>query len=210
MALINYWSDINIVCDRDMHLNAMAVRGVVEALSLRPHLYILNEEELVEQFFTGQFPPAAMTILCCHGTVVEGKGRILRQRTIGLEPGSKTKWVEKVIDISPEDIKKHRNIGAGVLVTMACGGATPELAEAFLAGGYSAYIAGTTGVAVSSSILFISGLLCHLMAHERDLDHDDEEPITYTLSEACERARGFEEYKCGTKVFKLFEKDTGI
>jgi hypothetical protein len=166
----------------------------------------LNEEELVEQFFTGQFPPAAMTILCCHGTEVEGKGRILRQRTIMLEPGSKTNWVEKIIDVGPEDIRKHDNIGSGVLVTMACGAATSELAEAFLDGGYSAYIAGTTGIAVSSAILFISGLLCHLTAHERDLEHDDDEPITCTLSEACERARSFEEYKYGTKAFKLFEK----
>jgi hypothetical protein len=36
MALINYWSDINIICDRDMHLNALAVRGVVEAFGHTP------------------------------------------------------------------------------------------------------------------------------------------------------------------------------
>ena len=178
---------------------ATAIRGMLEFYGLNVFLVWLNEKQNVIDFLAGRAPKADYTILCAHGLKHDDR---IWLKIIEKVEGPDYMYEELEFNLTPANIGGFVRDASGTFITTACDSGRDIFAGAFLAAGYRAFIAPGVAVDVTSSVMFICGFFCNMLAHERDIHK-----ATYTEREAVEQAAAFQAFADGTAAFRYFGGD---
>lgn len=141
-----FHNHVVIGCDYtpEMRQQAEILRGVLEAFSIRVHLYHFVHYRNVVEFLKGQIPECDYVILCCHGVGATEEDmrfnlQVIRQSDDQDE--RKDGWQQVTFNLTPKNVSEYVQNPKGTLICTACGSGREAWANAFLAAGYKAYIA---------------------------------------------------------------------
>jgi hypothetical protein len=200
-STMNLYDKVVIAYDKNLEnfQMAIAIRGMLEFYGLKVSLVWLNEKQNAIDFLAGQFPKADYTILCAHGIGHENR---IWLTVIEKMAGTDCCYEEVEFNLTPDNIAEYVKNSGGTFMTTACESGSEEFAKAFLDAGYQAFIAPEVAVDIISSVMFICGFFCNMLAHERDIHK-----ATYTEGEAVERAAAIQPFPDGTAAFRYFSRD---
>ena len=190
-----------------MSQDVSAIRAVLEAFSLRVHLYDLVQKRNALEVLAGDLPGAEYVILCCHGSgTLDGVPR-LRLEVIDQADGDYDQaggWEQAEIELTPANIPDHFRGQGRTLICIGCGSGQEAFAQAFLRAGFRAYIAPRgSGTHTNATLLFIAGFFYHLLAATRVYD----EPLPHTDQEAVLlAAQADPEYTRGTRTYHFYSE----
>ena len=198
---MNVYDRVVIAYDKnlDNFQMAIAIRGMLEFYGLNVSLVWLNEKQNAIDFLTGHVPKADYTILCAHGIGYENR---IWLTVIEKMTGTDYCYEEVEFNLMPDNIGEYVKNSSGTFISTACESGREVFAKAFLDTGYRAFIAPEVAVDVTSSVMFICGFFCNMLAHERDIHK-----ATYTEREAVERAAAIQPFPDGTAAFQYFGGD---
>lgn len=193
------FDEVAVVTDARSLEQAHALRGWLESLRVRVHFYRLTQTRQVLDFFANRAAEHAWTVLVTHGTGQAIQFRVAHQEHDDWD--AVEGWEERNVDLTPAFVASTVK-GSGVLLSLACGGGTQELADAFLDAGYDAYVGMETPYAdMDSSLLFMMGVFYFLLAEDRDFA-----PTGHDLAASVAAARRFDDWRCGTSTFRLYSR----
>ena len=183
---------------------ANALRAMLEAFALHVEFHHLVQKRQVAEFFGRSRPDCGYTVVFTHGY----HGKQLTFHVVDQADGEYDEtqgWASIDFALTPGLIAEYVKEPKGTLISLACGGGSEALAQAFLAAGYDAYAGADADYADSDAcLLFASGLFYCLLAEERDYA-----PRTYTLREAVEQASRLDpDFELGTRTFRCWPQST--
>ncbi len=196
------FSRVAIACDHtaEMLQMASALRAMLESFAFHVDFHHLIQKRQVVEFFGPSTPRYDYAVIFTHGDA----GKHLTFHVVDQADGDYDKvegWESVEFALTPAEIAEHVRGPKGVLISVACGGGTDALPQAFLAAGYEAFVgADADYIASDACLLFTSGLFYFLLAEERDYA-----PHAYTLPEAVEQASKIDpDFELGTRPFRCW------
>lgn len=195
---MNIYDRVVIAYDKNLEnfQMATAIRGMLECYGLNVSLSWLNEKRNAIDFLAGHIPKADYTILCAHGI---GKENRIWLTVIEKVAGTDYRYEEVEFNLTPDNIGEYVKNAGGTFISTACDSGREVFAKAFLDAGYRAFIAPNVAVDLTSTVMFICGFFCNMLAHDRDIHK-----ATYTEREAVERAAAIQPFPDGTAAFQYF------
>jgi len=183
----------------DSYRAAIAYRAMLEYYSHRVTLVQLDTEETALSFFNRP-PPAALTLLLCHGWGESEADAVLSldvQRQI-----NRVEYQTLQMNLTPARWGEIVGQGIGIFLNTACWSGKLAFARPVLAAGYEAYVAPEKTSDGCSQYQFVAAFVGTLLHEARDWG-------AYPVStrQAFERASRADDFWDGAAGFRLFEKD---
>jgi hypothetical protein len=152
------WTRVDVI-DVEAY-EAVALRAVLEQFGIRVQLFPVGQaRHLVAAL--GAEARAPYVVLACHGD----EGRILL--------GELAEEVERFQPVhgslGPDEVRRFADLPGSVVICTGCDTGTPELADAFLAAGASAYLA-PAGAPFGYASVFAPAFLFYELTERRSLE----------------------------------------
>jgi len=198
---LQYSQRVSIVYDlsHGSYRAAIAYRAMLEYYLLGVSFVQLDSEETALSFFRRP-PPAALTMLMCHGWGETEADAVLSldvQRQINRVEYKTEEW-----HLTPPRWGEIVGQGTGIFLNTACWSGKLAFARPVLAAGYDAYVAPEKTSDCTSQYQFVATFVGTLMHEVRDWG-----AYPVTTLQAFERATQSDSFWDGAAGFRLFEKD---
>lgn len=195
------FNEVAVVTDVSLVEDATAIRHFLESLRLRVHFFRLVQTRHLQEFFREHAPRYDHTVLTTHGSGGALQLKLVHQQDERWDEAEG--WEERDVVLDAAAIAELAPAGKGSLVSTACGGGHPDLAEAFLRCGYDAYVGNTTAYGnAASHMLFVCSLFHFLLAEDRDYD-----TRAFDLEAAVAEAARIDDWKYGTSGFTCYRRE---
>jgi hypothetical protein len=192
---MKYSQPVTIAYDLSSYRSAISYRAMLEYYTHNVTLVPLDSEESLRSFF-GRPPPAALTVLMCHGW-----GETEADAVISFEitrPIDQIRHEKVQHELTPTRLAELVDHGAGIFLNTACWSGKDAFARIFLKAGYDAYIAPQKTSDIFSGFQFTSVFAGTLIHEVRD-----SEPYPVTTRQAYEQAKRSDDFWDGAWLSAL-------
>lgn len=138
---------VSLIVANNAELEAIALRSVLEVFNCRVEIHWVGSRGQFLDILKNIIPTTNLVILSCHG---DAGGMLL----MPYEPA-----------VGDAELAAAIQLPGRVVLSLGCRTGTPEIAEAFIAGGCHAYIAPTEDIEGNTALLFAIHLFYALAAH---------------------------------------------